>query len=111
MIDNKLVKRLKDAGVSAEIILGLMLEDEPEPEKTGGSSSSSAPAPSPAPVIEEKKAEPAPATGSQMDAVLAAIQQLTGAVQAQNRRQTMTPPETQTSADILAQMMGGKPNA
>lgn len=110
MIDNKLVKRLKDAGVSAEIILGLMLEDEPEPEKTGGSSSSSAPAPSPAPVIEEKK-EPAPATGSQMDAVLAAIQQLTGAVQAQNRRQTMTPPETQTSADILAQMMGGKPNA
>lgn len=106
MLDNKLVKRLKDAGVSAEIILGLMLEDEPEPEQAGGSSSSSAPAPSPAPVIEEQK-EPAPATGSQMDAVLAAIQQLTGAVQAQNRRQTMTPPETQTSADILAQMMGG----
>ncbi len=106
MIDNKLVKRLKDAGVSAEIILGLMLEEDPEPAAAGDPP---APAPSPAPDIAKPAAPaaPAPATGSQMDAVLAAIQQLTGAVQAQNRRQTMTPPETQTSADILAQMMGG----
>lgn len=99
-MDKELIKKLSKAGVSSDVILALMLdEDEKQPE----------PKPEPAPQPKPKP-EPAPqpeAAGN--DAILAAIEKLTGAVQAANiRNMDGNTPKQETADEVLAQIINPK---
>lgn len=115
-MDHKLMKQLLDAGVSAETLLRVMFaEDEPVPEPAKPE-----PAPEPAPEPEpapapEPAPEPAPASVRKEteDVVLAAIRELTGAIQASNiinngREKTDLSIADQADA-VLAKILTGEP--
>lgn len=101
-MDKALIKKMAEAGVDPNVIVRLLLDDEPE----------TVPEPEPAkeePKTEPAKEEPKPLPGT--DAILAAIEKLTGAVQAANIRNFGTEPKTETVDDILASVVmpkGGK---
>lgn len=105
MIDKGMIKKLSSAGVSPEIILNLMLdEDEPEqaaevraePEAPAEPPQLAAPAPKPEPRKD--------------DAILAAIEKLTGAIQASNIRSMSAgdPAQAETADTILASLIAPK---
>lgn len=107
-MDDKIIKTLKEKGVDPGIILDLILEDEtaaPEP---------AAPEAVPEPAAPEPAAQPAaqPITDQgkeTSDMILAAIEKLTGAIQASNIIHTGTNKVPQeTSADALAQLINPK---
>lgn len=111
MISQSLINKLKDKGVSADIILDLILDDEQTQEKSGTSDLESAKnekqdnPETPAPET------PAPETpaGQTQDAILQAINKLTGAIQASNIINSGSKgPDTETSADALAQLINPK---
>lgn len=102
-MDKKMIQKLKDAGVGADIILGLILEDEDqihaEPEQV---------TPEPA-AAQEQEQEPAPAPAPAPyapDPVLAKLDNLIGAIQASNIIMAGRDSAPQESVDdILAAMI------
>lgn len=97
MIDKKTAQKMKDAGVDPSVILDLMFDEEekqpdPAPEKKEE--------PKPEPKKEEPKQ---PAVGN--DAILAAIEKLTGVIQASNIRGAGTDPSVETADSILASLI------
>lgn len=99
-MDKELIKKLSKAGVSSDVILALMLDEDekPQPEQS--------PEPAPQPEPEKKPEQPA-AVGN--DAILAAIEKLTGAVQASNMRSMDGgQPVRETADDILASLIAPK---
>lgn len=100
-MDKKMIQKLKDAGVGADIILGLILEDEDqihaEPEQV---------TPEPA-AAQEQEPAPAPAPApSAPDPVLAKLDNLIGAIQASNIIMAGRDSAKQESVDdILAKMI------
>lgn len=104
-MDKELIKKLSKAGVSSDVILALMLDEDekPQPEQ-------SKPEPEKKPeLIPEKDVQLGRATN---DAILAAIEKLTGAVQASNiRSMGGSTPKQETAEDVLSQIInpeGGK---
>lgn len=102
MISKKIAEKMYEMGVSADVILKLMLEDE---------ESEAPPAENPAPAEESKpedtkevsKSEP-----SAEDPVLKAIEHLTGMIAAQNIRRDYKDSKTETADDILAKVLINK---
>lgn len=107
MLDNEIIKKLKEKGVDASIILDLLLEEEP-------AAAPEVPEPAPA---EPAKVEPAKAPAAAPDPVLAAIEKLTGtvagmqaAIQAGNLKgRYVDTPAGETTDDILKGLFT-KPN-
>ena len=106
MMDKSMIKKLSSAGVSPEVILNLLL-DEDEPEQSAGVRDEPiAPAPQPAPAAPQPEQEP-----RKDDAILAAIEKLTGAIHASNmRRDGMAGPvQEETTETILANLLHPQP--
>lgn len=106
MIDKGMIKKLSSAGVSPEIILNLLL-DEDEPEQAAEvRAEPAAPAEQPQPVPAAPVPEP-----RKDDAILAAIEKLTGAIHASNiRRDGFEGPEQPETTDtILANLLHPQP--
>lgn len=100
-MDKELIKKLSKAGVSSDVILALMLDEDekPQPEQKPEPAKQQKPNPEPTP-------KPA-AVGN--DAILAAIEKLTGAVQAANiRNMGGSTPKQETADDVLAQIINPK---
>lgn len=95
MLEKSMMKKLKEKGVPADVILDLLLdEDQPAPTPEAPED----PAPQEAPAAPEKPAAP--------DPVLAAIEKLTGAVQAMNQRQNyVETPGRETTDEILSKII------
>lgn len=105
-MDRALIKKLSEAGVAPEVIVRLLLDDEPEKMAEPAPEPAPAPEPRPEPAPEPK---PEPKPDLQSDKILAAIERLTGAVQASNIRNLGGPgPEAETVDDILAQVIAPK---
>lgn len=108
MIDKGMIKKLASAGVSPEVILNLLL-DEDEPEQAADVRAD--------PEQIAEAAQPAPAAQPEepdkQDAILAAINKLTGAIQASNiRRDGMPGPEqAETTETILANLLHPQPQS
>lgn len=106
MLSKDLIKKLNEAGVDPTVIVRLMLDDEPE---TVTPDEPQDPAPAPAPAPEPAKPAPAADTG---DKILAAIERLTGAVQASNIMNfSAGDPKGESVDDILAEMLTPKKGA
>lgn len=109
MIDKGMIKKLSSAGVSPEIILNLLL-DEDEPEQAAevrADPQQIAEAPKPAPAAPAAQ----PEEPDKQDAILAAIEKLTGAIHASNiRRDGIDGPEQPETTDtILANLLHPQP--
>lgn len=109
MISQSIITKLKEKGVSADIILDLILEDEQTPDVP------ETPEETPAPEVPAAPQTSQPITGQDLqagqtqDAILAAINKLTGAIQASNILNSGSKgPDTETSADALAQIINPK---
>lgn len=102
------LKALKAKGVEDAVILALMFDED---EARAGAAPDPAPeepkqAPAPAP---EPDPAPAPAAVVGADQILAAIERLTGAVQAANiRNMTGADPKHETADDVLAAVINPK---
>ena len=103
MVSKKLAEKLFDMGVSSDIILKLMLEDEEEivalPEEKPETSE------------EEKPEAPKERAKSETrgdDPVLKAIEHLTGMIAAQNIRRDYKDSQSETADDILAKVLTNK---
>ena len=100
-VSKEMLGYLKEKGVSADILLGMLLDEEApkaEPE------SPDAEEPQPEEPKPESPAKPA------ADPVLAAIEKLTGAVQAMNvRGRSFESQPAQSVDDFLAGVLGAKP--
>lgn len=110
MIDKGMIKKLSSAGVSPEIILNLLL-DEDEPEQAAEVRADPAQvvqAPLPA---ENVPSAPAPEPRKD-DVILSAIEKLTGAIQASNIRSMSAgdPAQAETADTILASLIAPKAN-
>ena len=108
MIDKGMIKKLSSAGVSPEIILNLLL-DEDEPEQAAEVRAD----PTPAEPAAAPAAPAVPATQPEPrkdDAILAAIEKLTGAIQASNIRSMSAgdPAQAETADSILASLIAPK---
>lgn len=100
MIDQKTAQALKDKGVDPSIILDLMLEQDAAPAMNENQEK---------PEQEEKKPEPKQEQKPDPDPILAAINKLTGAIQASNILNSGSKgPAAETSEDILAQLINPK---
>lgn len=108
-MNTDLIKKLKEKGVPADVILELVLDDQelgatPEPAEDPAPQPAADPAPQPA-------ADPAPqpAAPAGTDKILEAIERLTGAIQAGNiRGMNSGGPQTETTDEILASMLAPK---
>ncbi len=103
MIDKGMIKKLSSAGVDPAIIVNLLL-DEDEPEQAAGVRAEPE-QPEQAPAAAEP-VQPAPEPRKD-DAILAAIERLTGAVQAANIRNMSAgdPTQAETADSILASLI------
>lgn len=110
-MNTDLIKKLKEKGVPADVILELVLDDQepgatPEPVQPAED-----PAPQPAadpaqPAAQDTQPAAAPAG---TDKILEAIEKLTGAIQAANiRGMNSGGPQSETADDILASMIAPK---
>lgn len=102
MMDKSMVKKLSSAGVDPAVIINLLL-DEDEPEQAAGVRAEPAEIPAePAPQVAQPEPEP-----RKDDAILAAIERLTGAVQAANIRNMSAgdPTQAETADSILASLI------
>lgn len=96
-MDINLLKKLQAAGVAADVILQLVLDEDPAPAD---------PQPAPAPAPAPADPAPQPAAPASNDAILQAINRLTGSIQAMNLRTIGGQQQpVQTSDDILKFMM------
>lgn len=103
-MDRETAKRLLAKGVDASIILDELLGEEAPPE---------VPAAAEEPAAEVQQAPaPEPKNETRPDPILAAIEKLTGTIQAMNARtRSFDPQPAETVDDILAAALGGKKNA
>ena len=109
-MDKDLIKKLSRAGVSSDVILALMLdEDEKQPEQKPEQASQPEQKPEPASQPEQKPEptkKPVQPGAVGNDEILAAIEKLTGAVQAANiRNMGGSTPKQETADDVLAQII------
>lgn len=106
MFDKKLMKRLIEEGVDPAVILKIMLEDDEETQGTPTAAADPAPAPSQEPAPAKPVETPQPA-GVTNDAILAAIEKLTGAIHANGIRSASAgdPAAAETTDEILAKML------
>lgn len=103
-VSKELLGYLKDKGVSSDILIGMLLEDEAAPEQPQSGPEPEAPVP-------EAREEPKPAEKPAVDPVLEAINRLTGIIQTQNiRGRGVNELPQQTTDDILSGVLGGKAN-
>lgn len=109
-MDRALIKKLSEAGVTPEVIVRLLLD---EPEKLADPAPGPEPKPEPAPGPEPKpEPKPDPKPELQSDKILAAIERLTGAVQASNIMNfSAGDPKGESVDDILAEMLTPKKGA
>lgn len=108
MIDQKTAQQLKEKGVDPGIILDLMLDQEAAPEQTPEQKPAEQ-KPAEQKPAEQKPAEQKPEQKPETDPILAAINKLTGAIQASNILKSGSKgPEQETSQDILAQLINPK---
>ena len=100
-MDKSLIKKLIDAGVSADVVLKLHLEEEDPAPKAED--------PQPEPKAADPQPEPKPqaAAAGGMDQVLAAIQQLTGAIQAGNIGRDSYEHKEETADQVIATILKG----
>lgn len=108
MISKSIINKLKEKGVAADIILDMILEDEQEEQKpeTDQKAEQKPAEQKPEP---EKKPDPEPEKKPDPDPILAAINKLTGAIQASNILNSGSQgPAAETSQDILAQLINPK---
>ena len=102
-VDRETAKRLLAKGVDASIILDELLGEEDAPPVVSLPTAEPA-----AEVIPAEKPEPK-AEQMRPDPILAAIEKLTGTIQAMNSRtRSFDPPRQETTEDILAAVLGGK---
>ena len=105
MIDKSLVKKLSSAGVDPAVIINLLL-DEDEPEQAAEVRADPV-----QPAADQREEQPAPAAAApeprKDDAILAAIEKLTGAIHASNiiNSSAGDPSAKETADDILAAMI------
>lgn len=106
MIDKKLIEKLSKAGVDPAVIVSMLLDDDEPEQKTAEAAADPAPAPAPEPAPAKPAEAPQPA-GVTNDAILAAIEKLTGAIHANGIRSASAgDPETaETTEEILAKMI------
>lgn len=108
MLDKKMALKMSEMGVSADVILKLMLEDDDTPDEGKAASPEDGKAASPeegkAASPEEGKKE----SGAAGDPVLKAIERLTGMIAADNIRRDYKDSKTETSDDILAKVLINK---
>lgn len=104
MFDKKLMKRLIEEGVDPAVILKIMLEDDEMEQETPAAAADPAPAPSTEPAKPVETPQPAGVTN---DAILAAIEKLTGAIHANGIRSASAgdPAAAETTDEILAKML------
>lgn len=103
-VTKEMLGYLREKGVSSDILIGMLLEEDPAPEQQSGPEPE-APAPE---AREEPRPEPKPA----VDPVLEAINRLTGIIQTQNiRGRGVDAVPQQSTDDILAYALGGKKDA
>lgn len=101
MVSKKLAEKMFDMGVSSDIILKLMLEDEVESEASSEEKPASG---------EEKPEAPKEESKDETygDPVLKAIESLTGMIAAQNIRRDYRDSQKETADDILAKVLINK---
>lgn len=100
-----LIKKLKEKGVPADVILELVLDDQ-EPAADPAAAQDPQPAADPA---QPAAQDPQPAAPAGTDKILEAIERLTGAIQAGNiRGMNSGGPQTETTDEILASMLAPK---
>lgn len=106
MIDKKLIEKLSKAGVDPAVIVSMLLDDDEPEQEAPADAVDPAPAPSPEPTPAKPVETPQPA-GVTNDAILAAIEKLTGAIHANALRSASAgDPETaETTEEILAKMI------
>lgn len=106
MIDKALIKKLSSAGVDPAVIINLIVEDE-APE----AAQDPAPVPDPQPAAPAAAPDPQPVPAANNDAVLAAIEKLTGVIQASNIRGASAgdPQGSETADTILANLLHPQP--
>lgn len=106
MIDKKLIEKLSKAGVDPAVIVSMLLDDDEPEQKTQAAAADPAPAPSqePAPAKPAETSQPAGVTN---DAILTAIEKLTGAIHASSIRSASAgdPAAAETTDEILAKMI------
>ena len=99
------VELLRTAGISEAAIIDRLLQEQtaaPEPAPAPE------PEPAPAPEPEAPKAEQPDAQSGKLDAILQAVNNLTGAIQLQNQH-TGREASSQSVDDILASVLTPKP--
>ena len=102
------ILKLVDAGFTKEEILALAGTAQPKEAEPPKDEPASQPEPEPEP--EKKPAQPDP-NEERYNELLAAMQKLTGAIQASNIQNSSNREEPQLSAeDILAEVVNPKPN-
>lgn len=106
MFDKKLMKRLKEEGVDPAVILKIMLEDDEMEQEPQEAAADPAPAQSQEPATAKTDETPQTA-GVTNDAILAAIEKLTGAIHANGIRSASAgdPAAAETTDEILAKML------
>lgn len=121
-MEKTMMQKLIDAGVSAEVVLKLHMEDEDHAPKEQEKPEDPEEKEKPRDPEEQKKPrdpeeqkkpedpEEREKPAGNTDAVLAAIEKLTGAIQAGNIRGTYTKNTPQTTDDILATILRGEPD-
>ena len=106
MFDKKLMKRLKEEGVDPAVILKIMLEDDEMEQEPQEAAADPAPAQSQEPATAKTDETPQTA-GVTNDAILAAIEKLTGAIHANGIRSASAgdPAAAETTDEILAKIL------
>lgn len=102
MLEKDLMLKLQQAGVSADVILALIMD-----EGTPAAETPAAETPAGTPDPETPAAQPEQNQTPQTDAVLAAIEKLTGAIQASNiiNAGAAGRPQTVTVDDVMAKLI------
>lgn len=103
MLSKKLAEKMFEMGVSSDVILKLMLEDD--------DSSEASPEEKPEDKTDEKQESQKEVTKSETegeDPVLKAIERLTGMIATQNIRRDYKDSKTETADDILAKVLTNK---
>lgn len=106
-MEKELINKMLKAGIDAQTVLSLILDDDTPaetPEAAAGTGAEGAADPAPADAAPEAQAAPA-----QNDAILAAINKLTGAIQASNiiNLGKDTPPAL-TVDDVMKKLIGSE---
>lgn len=106
-MDKKMIKKMMDYGVSAEVVLKLMLDDD-ESEASPKEKPEAAEKEKPTGAEEENPKKVSGNETSKEDPVLKAIEHLTGMIASQNIRRDYRDSQQETADDILAKVLINK---